>query len=78
MNPKITREDLELERKTIGDYDFNREYNAQFIDDQYAYFPTEIVQACTDDYELNPETAPVRKENTTLESTSENTQTTPP
>jgi len=28
MNPKISQERLELERNTIGEYDFNREYNA--------------------------------------------------
>jgi hypothetical protein len=54
-NPQITREALDLERMTIGEYDFNREYNAQFIDDQFSYFPSKLLLSCTDDYALNPE-----------------------
>jgi len=55
VNPQITKEALELERKTIGEPNFNREYNAQFIDDQFNYFPSKLVLTCTDDYPLNPE-----------------------
>jgi phage FluMu gp28-like protein len=51
----VTKERLELERRTIGDFDFNREYNAQFIDDEFSYFPSKLVLSCTDDYQLNPE-----------------------
>jgi len=36
INPKVTKERLDLEKKTVGEYDFNREYNAQFIDDQFS------------------------------------------
>jgi phage FluMu gp28-like protein len=57
INPRITNERLELERRTIGEYDFNREYNANFIDDQFSYFHTKLVLACTDDYPLNDEPA---------------------
>jgi len=57
MNPQITKERLELERKTIGEQDFNREYNAIFQDDQFAYFPSTLVLACTDDYQLNLDSA---------------------
>jgi phage FluMu gp28-like protein len=57
MNPKISQERLELERKTIGEYDFNREYNAVFLDDEFCYFPSSLVLACTDDYELDGEPA---------------------
>jgi phage FluMu gp28-like protein len=53
MNPLVSGEQLELERKTIGEYDFNREYNAIFIDDQFSYFPSSLVLSCTDDYPLN-------------------------
>lgn len=53
MNPLITKEKLERERKTIGEYDFNREYNANFLDDQFSYFPSKLILACTDDYSLN-------------------------
>ena len=55
MNPKVTPERLQLERQTIGEFDFNREYNGTFLDDQYAYFPTSLVLNCTDDYELDTE-----------------------
>jgi hypothetical protein len=58
INPQITKERLELEKKTIGEYDFNREYNAQFVDDQFSYFPSKLVLACTDDYQLNGELKP--------------------
>ena len=53
VNPKIDEKQLELERRTIGEYDFNREYNANFIDDQFSYFPSKLVLACTDAYLLN-------------------------
>jgi phage FluMu gp28-like protein len=58
VNPQITKARLELERVTIGEYDFNREYNAQFIDDQFSYFPSQIIMACTDSYELDQEPKP--------------------
>ena len=54
-NPLITKEKLELERKTIGEFDFDREYNANFIDDQFSYFPSKLVLACTDNYQLKPD-----------------------
>jgi hypothetical protein len=53
INPQITKERLELEKRTIGEYDFDREYNAHFIDDQSSYFPSKLVLACTDAYLLN-------------------------
>jgi phage FluMu gp28-like protein len=54
MNPMISQERLELEKKTMGEYDFNREYNAVFIDDQFSYLPSALVLGCTDDaYSLN-------------------------
>jgi phage FluMu gp28-like protein len=52
INPKITKQKLERERKTIGEYDFNREYNANFLDDQFSYFPSQLILTCTDDYPL--------------------------
>ena len=61
MNPQTTKEGLELERRTMGEYDFNREYNAQFIDDQFTYFPSTLVLGCVDDYTLNPEPQPGQK-----------------
>jgi phage FluMu gp28-like protein len=54
-NPMISEERLELEKRTIGEYDFNREYNAIFLDDQFSYFPSTLVLGCTDDYDLNSE-----------------------
>jgi phage FluMu gp28-like protein len=54
MSPLITKKQLELQRKTMGDFAFNREYNAAFIDDQFSFLPSELVLACTDDdYSLN-------------------------
>ena len=54
MNPTVTREKLELERSTIGDFAFNREYNAVFMDDKFSFLPSELVLSCTDDdYALN-------------------------
>jgi phage FluMu gp28-like protein len=61
MNPMISEERLELEKKTIGEYDFNREYNAIFLDDQFSYFPSTLVLGCTDDYNLNSEPKPGEK-----------------
>lgn len=55
MNPLITPEKLEQEKRTIGEYDFNREYNAAFIDDEFSYLPSRLVLSCTDEYELNHE-----------------------
>jgi phage FluMu gp28-like protein len=53
-NPLVSKEHLEQERRTIGDFAFNREYNAAFIDDQFSFLPSELVLACTDDnYSLN-------------------------
>jgi phage FluMu gp28-like protein len=43
----------ELEKQTIGERDFNREYNATFLDDQFSYLPSSLVLSCTDDYALN-------------------------
>jgi phage FluMu gp28-like protein len=54
MNPTVTKEKLELERRTIGDFAFNREYNAVFMGDKFSFLPSELVLSCTDDeYALN-------------------------
>jgi hypothetical protein len=58
ISPLITPAKLELERKTLGEYDFNREYNAAFIDDEFSYLPSNLVLSCTDDYELDGEPKP--------------------
>lgn len=55
LNPSVTTERLELEKQSIGEYDFNREYNGIFLGDQYTYFPSNLVLNCTDDYPLNNE-----------------------
>ena len=55
MNPMVTEKQLELEKETIGEFAFNREYNAQFIDDQFSYLPSDLVLSCTEDYALNGE-----------------------
>jgi phage FluMu gp28-like protein len=61
MNPLITAEKLDQERKTIGEYDFNREYNAAFLDDVFSYLPSSLVLGCTDDYPLHGDPAPSQK-----------------
>ncbi|HYB67838.1 MAG TPA: terminase family protein, partial [Candidatus Acidoferrales bacterium] len=55
VNPQITKQKLDLERKTIGEFAYNREYEATFMDDESAYFPSTLILSCTDDYNLNPE-----------------------
>jgi len=57
MNPTISKERLQLERDSIGEFAFNREYNAAFIDDQFSYLPSSLVLSCTDDYSLNGDPA---------------------
>ena len=57
ISPLITPAKLKLERKTL-EYDFNSEYNAAFIDDEFSYLPSNLVLSCTDDYELNGEPRP--------------------
>lgn len=52
-NPLNSSKRLELEKETIGDLDFNREYNALFVDEQSCYFPSQLIQECVDgEYEL--------------------------
>ena len=58
VNPLITPEKLERERNTIGEYNFNREYNAAFIDDEFSYLPSNLILSCTDGYEQNREPRP--------------------
>ncbi len=53
MNPSISQKRLEMEKATVGEYDFNREYNAVFLDDQFSFLPSNLVLNCTDDYALN-------------------------
>jgi len=55
MNPKVSKENLELERLSMGQYDFNREFNAIFLDDEFAYFPSSLVLKCTDYYKVDSE-----------------------
>jgi phage FluMu gp28-like protein len=53
FNPLISESRLELERKTTSEQEFNREYNALFMDDQFSYLPSSLLLDCTDDYQLN-------------------------
>jgi hypothetical protein len=61
INPKISKKRLELEKRTVGEYDFNREYNAAFVDDQFSYLPSSLVLSCTDDCSLNGDPAQGQK-----------------
>jgi phage FluMu gp28-like protein len=63
MNPLVSHERLEREKLTIGEYDFNREYNSIFQDDEFTYFLSSLVLACTDDYELDEETTSKQRPN---------------
>jgi hypothetical protein len=60
-NPLVTREYLKRERRILGECDFNREYMGKFLDNQFAYFPSNIVLDCTADYELNDDPTPAQK-----------------
>ncbi|MGO9645042.1 MAG: terminase large subunit domain-containing protein [Candidatus Bathyarchaeia archaeon] len=61
MNPKVTKEDLEREKLAIGEYNFDREFNGVFQDDQFAFFPSDLVLDCAANYDLNPEPSPEQK-----------------
>jgi len=61
INPLVTPKFLKQERRLIGEHDYNREYKAKFIDNQFAYFPSNIVLDCTADYELNNDPTPAQK-----------------
>jgi phage FluMu gp28-like protein len=61
MSPLITPKRLEEARITIGEFEFNREYNAAFIDDEFSYLPSNLVLSCTDSYELNGEPRPAER-----------------
>jgi phage FluMu gp28-like protein len=62
VNPQITKERLELDRRTMGEFNFDREYNAHF-DDQFSYFPSKLLLACTGDYPLHqdPKAGEIRR-----------------
>src|SRR5262249_19251921 len=45
MCPRITAEDLERERKRLGDADFRREYFLEFLDSGMAAFPSALIEA---------------------------------
>ena len=55
MNPKVTKEDLEREKLAIGESNFDREFNGVFQDDQFAFFPSDLVLDCAASYDLDPE-----------------------
>ena len=61
MNPQVTSERLELEKRTIGELAYDREYNARFLDTQFAYYSSDLVLNCTEDYELHGDPAPDQK-----------------
>lgn len=48
VNPLITNEFLEEQRKLIGEINFKQEYEAQFVDDVNAYFPMTLLRPCID------------------------------
>lgn len=48
MNPSITPERLEEERRVMDPSHFAREYLAEFIDDAAAWLPSELIEAAVD------------------------------
>lgn len=47
-NPKISKEFLDEQRDTVGELRFQREYEAQFVDDVNSYFPMSLIRPCID------------------------------
>lgn len=53
LNPLVTQEKLDDERKSAGELIFRREYEAQFVEESSCYFPHDLILQCVDgDYEL--------------------------
>ncbi|GIU71516.1 MAG: hypothetical protein KatS3mg003_0995 [Candidatus Nitrosocaldaceae archaeon] len=52
-NPLIKEEFLEEQRRFIGELAFKQEYEAEFVDDQNAFFPSNLVQKCIGDVSNN-------------------------
>jgi phage FluMu gp28-like protein len=57
VNPLISKEFLEEQKRLIGEASYRQEYEAQFVDDVNAYFPMTLIRCCLDpelpeDYEL--------------------------
>lgn len=48
VNPLISREFLEEQKKLIGETNYRQEYEAQFVDDVNAYFPMTLIRPCID------------------------------
>jgi len=48
MNPSITAERLEEERRTMDPAHFAREYLAEFLDDAAAWLPSELIESAVD------------------------------
>jgi len=55
MNPMITREFLEEQRRLIGEERFTIEYLAMPVEEQDSFFPVKLIRSAMDDYEMAPE-----------------------
>ena len=45
-SPLVSPEFLLEQREEIGDFGYRREYEAEFVDDDRTYFPTELLRSC--------------------------------
>lgn len=53
LNPKVTAEKLEADRNAIDEIKYRREYEAEFVEEQNNYFPSQLISQCVDgSYEL--------------------------
>lgn len=48
VNPLISKEFLEEQKRLVGETNYKQEYEAQFVDDVNAYFPMTLVRPCID------------------------------
>ena len=54
MNPLITKEFLEEQKKLIGEERFTIEYMAVPVEERSSYFPMKLLRSCCEDYEVKP------------------------
>ena len=54
MNPLVTKEFLEEQKKLIGEERFMIEYMAIPVEEKSSYFPMKLLRSCCEDYEIKP------------------------
>lgn len=53
VNPLISKEFLEEQKRFVGELRYLQEYEAQFVDDVNAYYPMTLLRQCIDNNQLN-------------------------